>query len=864
MEREPIHLAATETNRVIEASGGDEVLDVEVDSDSKQEANPASGGVAASSPLKRRFRGEEMELQQKRQALPDSRASSYEENPAPSGDTSQHEQTSSSCVPRPAGPAASSDHANPQRQQAPGPENGPGSSVAFAFGARAPDEQPNVCASAQLLGEQLVQVDPLSLCVNRQPMNDVQTSIVERGTSVCVEQCSIGTYGSSCATQRTSRDRGGCVTHAWTIDAFDDNFSNATSNSLPEVSMSGSNAGDGQQAMPDANSYNSPRIDNLDVDDDLGAGIDLLDSYPGTNDYGNLSQIAIPPDMDSLVDTAILDTMLGPTRSADESMSNLLSVSVDMHGQVEPMHSLELRRLSNGSVNLASDCGDVQRQIVVDETLTNTILKDLICSICLEYFYFPVTIACGHTFCRYCIGHLRLAGKLCPLCRKEVGRPPNVNTILWNLVKSLKIRKRLPLPPAPRDMTVEEDKTWWEENCLKPFMSLPLFLRIMFGEIVQTPPFFDDVCICVVDYFDRHASWTKVKWVVTIEDCRLLRRLVGYDGSDMEGTSTRLHIWVENYLSSNPHLCVGMEDPFPYLIKVFSDVNHKIDGRTFNAMTMHHRLPWDAGRHVKSLMFFPHSSVSLSHLVFVPCGPGHMGLIDCGSTIGTMIKLQGQRAIQDGDRIHVGDKHELDVILSADNDCPDNDQYRWDPVRKEVVDVTSPELLTSEIVELEPIECPLKLRIFADAEDECEVWINPKGVVLGRGPQTQTTYRKLSITTQNGYISREHCLIYYDGSRSPGQRWILRDTSTLGTYLKIKPFQQPVPIEAGVMFKVGQCKVEVFNINDSLHRRVQNSSAAVILSQILQNHYASTVGALAPAEGEGTNVVHSNNAQPEE
>lgn len=51
---------------------------------------------------------------------------------------------------------------------------------------------------------------------------------------------------------------------------------------------------------------------------------------------------------------------------------------------------------------------------------------------------------------------------------------------------------------------------------------------------------------------------------------------------------------------------------------------------------------------------------------------------------------------------------------------------------------------------------------------------------------------QVSVTANNGYVSREHCLIFYDGSRAPGRRWVLRDISTLGTFLRVKPFDEPV------------------------------------------------------------------------
>lgn len=75
------------------------------------------------------------------------------------------------------------------------------------------------------------------------------------------------------------------------------------------------------------------------------------------------------------------------------------------------------------------------------------------------------------------------------------------------------------------------------------------------------------------------------------------------------------------------------------ILKLYQDRTHRIDSHVFDSSVLPNRLPWDGGRHAKSLIHMPHSSVSLSHLLFVKAENNNIGVVDCGSTIGTMIDL---------------------------------------------------------------------------------------------------------------------------------------------------------------------------------------------------------------------------------
>ncbi|SCN58893.1 zinc finger protein, putative [Plasmodium chabaudi adami] len=494
--------------------------------------------------------------------------------------------------------------------------------------------------------------------------------------------------------------------------------------------------------------------------------------------------------------------------------------------------------------------------IHIVDNLTQHLQKELTCPICLDYFYLPVTMNCGHTFCRYCIGHNKLNGKNCPLCRQPLGHSSCINTILSNLVRIYNLRRKSLKIYKSVEVVNTVDEIWWNENFIKSQVSVSLFLRIFLHDMISPPIFFDDLSSCIIDFFTVNNLWSKAKYVFNINDCKAFSELVGYDKDNKELTNERLHAWVERYITQNPSMCMRKDEKI--ILKLYQDRTHRIDSHIFDSSVLPNRLPWDGGRHAKSLIHMPHSSVSLSHLLFVKADNNNIGVVDCGSTIGTMVKVNNYHILKEGDIIHIGDRLEVTVSIDKNTAGMPYKGYVWNKNSNKVLDRHElNELIKSEsstpadagvtgsatgnavdtsnnnnqtnlnnnsdinisddnsalLNFCENIESNLLIKFdFGTVKEEITLkteYIDPKGVVLGRGPYAQSSYKKISVTNSNGYVSREHCLIYYDGSKPPGERWLLRDTSTLGTFLKIKPFSEPVPLPIGSIFKAGQCKIEV-------------------------------------------------------
>lgn len=56
------------------------------------------------------------------------------------------------------------------------------------------------------------------------------------------------------------------------------------------------------------------------------------------------------------------------------------------------------------------------------KTAVVNLRKSITCSVCLEYFSFPVSISCGHTFCKICVHKVMKVKNSCPICSSSFSK----------------------------------------------------------------------------------------------------------------------------------------------------------------------------------------------------------------------------------------------------------------------------------------------------------------------------------------------------------------------------------------------------------------------------------------------------------
>lgn len=127
---------------------------------------------------------------------------------------------------------------------------------------------------------------------------------------------------------------------------------------------------------------------------------------------------------------------------------------------------------------------------VVDSAMLDLLKEatraEMDCQVCYGLFLDPYTTPCGHTFCRKCIHRVLDHSNLCPVCRRGMALPPNINAqqgpsniIITSLLQSL-----CPEAVAARAEAVRGEESVVGELdtplfiCTISFPSVPTFLHI--------------------------------------------------------------------------------------------------------------------------------------------------------------------------------------------------------------------------------------------------------------------------------------------------------------------------------------------------------------------------------------------------
>uniref|UniRef100_A0A8C5PS41 Uncharacterized protein n=1 Tax=Leptobrachium leishanense TaxID=445787 RepID=A0A8C5PS41_9ANUR len=96
---------------------------------------------------------------------------------------------------------------------------------------------------------------------------------------------------------------------------------------------------------------------------------------------------------------------------------------------------------------------------------------ELTCSICLNIYTDPVTLPCGHSFCRTCIGNVmdtqRAKRSSCPECREKFSKKPALkrNLRLRNIAESFQSAKKRTGIPSEHNRKCTVHKKVLEYYC---------------------------------------------------------------------------------------------------------------------------------------------------------------------------------------------------------------------------------------------------------------------------------------------------------------------------------------------------------------------------------------------------------------
>ncbi|KAF0853010.1 conserved mitochondrial RING and LON domain-containing protein [Andalucia godoyi] len=162
-------------------------------------------------------------------------------------------------------------------------------------------------------------------------------------------------------------------------------------------------------------------------------------------------------------------------RANEKRPSSSLFASQDTAQQMDRDSLGDLQLSQQGEVETAMGKSGMALQ-ESDERLRGEQCSDLECNLCLKLFYDPVTLGCGHSFCRPCLHRALDFTPRCPACRAPahvcVASHPST-TVLWSFIQKYfpnETRARRSEESALVSVSLDYGK---QEECVVPFFVLP-------------------------------------------------------------------------------------------------------------------------------------------------------------------------------------------------------------------------------------------------------------------------------------------------------------------------------------------------------------------------------------------------------
>ncbi|CAG8890840.1 unnamed protein product [Penicillium egyptiacum] len=130
--------------------------------------------------------------------------------------------------------------------------------------------------------------------------------------------------------------------------------------------------------------------------------------------------------------------------------------------------------------------GSIESQDLIQfQTLRERLRAELDCQVCYSLVLDPMTTPCGHTFCRNCVARVLDHTDLCPICRRKLGMPNDLQSEPVNQTVARLVDYFFPDQISARRETSAQDETGpeYEKNlplfvCTLSFPTMPTFLHV--------------------------------------------------------------------------------------------------------------------------------------------------------------------------------------------------------------------------------------------------------------------------------------------------------------------------------------------------------------------------------------------------